>query len=225
MAGGLPQQISIHALREEGDWRQHYRKQLQLYFYPRPPRGGRQPDSAPITHPSKHFYPRPPRGGRRIINEETDRLRKISIHALREEGDAILANQNHIPYEISIHALREEGDGADQRHQRQHCISIHALREEGDQKTRIASGPRGRFLSTPSARRATVQRAPRDQNHPHFYPRPPRGGRLEVAPDNNPKNGISIHALREEGDVVDHSEIVSGALDFYPRPPRGGRPV
>ena len=36
-------------------------------------------------------------------------------------------------YKISIHALREEGDaGADQWHQRQHCISIHALREEGD---------------------------------------------------------------------------------------------
>ena len=78
-------------------------------------------------------------------------------------------------------------------------ISIHALREEGDRCARLAlwmadnfypRPPRGgrhtasamsqqrrRFLSTPSARRATslkrFQKAPlRD-----FYPRPPRGGR------------------------------------------------
>ena len=35
----------------------------------------------------------------------------ISIHALREEGDAIMETmQQH--YEISIHALREEGDSS-----------------------------------------------------------------------------------------------------------------
>ena len=33
---------------------------------------------------------------------------------------------------------------------------------------------------------------------------------------------ISIHALREEGDVVnDFTELP--IFDFYPRPPRGGR--
>ena len=56
-----------------------------------------------------------------------------------------------------------------------------------------------RFLSTPSARRATVQR----QGDPEIY-------------------YISIHALREEGDDL----RVGGFLlitDFYPRPPRGGR--
>ena len=58
----------------------------------------------------------------------------------------------------------------------------------------------GRFLSTPSARRATRNAALRD--HPCH---------------------ISIHALREEGDVLE--EILSRAPDdFYPRPPRGGRP-
>ena len=35
---------------------------------------------------------------------------------------------------------------------------------------------------------------------------------------------ISIHALREEGDVT--SDCKSRFLiNFYPRPPRGGRPV
>ena len=34
--------------------------------------------------------------------------------------------------------------------------------------------------------------------------------------------GISIHALREEGDRVAFGQIIHHA-DFYPRPPRGGR--
>ena len=58
----------------------------------------------------------------------------------------------------------------------------------------------GKFLSTPSARRATAPcRHPSDRPN-NFYPRPPRGGRHgedrvpAILPD------ISIHALREEGD-------------------------
>ena len=35
--------ISIHALREEGDSRLLWKTRRNLYFYPRPPRGGRQP--------------------------------------------------------------------------------------------------------------------------------------------------------------------------------------
>ena len=34
--------------------------------------------------------------------------------------------------------------------------------------------------------------------------------------------GISIHALREEGDINGLGGS-NGVLDFYPRPPRGGR--
>ena len=55
-------------------------------FYPRPPRGGR-PTHAPTSTCWQNFYPRPPRGGRRFsLNRITSR-KKISIHALREEGD------------------------------------------------------------------------------------------------------------------------------------------
>ena len=56
-----------------------------------------------------------------------------------------------------------------------------------------------RFLSTPSARRAT--------------PTVSLDHRLEA---------ISIHALREEGDERFASKA-RVLMDFYPRPPRGGR--
>ena len=35
---------------------------------------------------------------------------------------------------------------------------------------------------------------------PYFYPRPPRGGRQKHSPEDYVMSGISIHALREEGD-------------------------
>ena len=34
---------------------------------------------------------------------------------------------------------------------------------------------------------------------------------------------ISIHALREEGDLPE-LPLTAALCDFYPRPPRGGRP-
>ena len=79
-------QISIPALREEGD-------------------------GAICCKPwsTRHFYPRPPRGGRRECIVDIDSTTEISIHALREEGDG--GNQHGcLDERISIHALREEGD-------------------------------------------------------------------------------------------------------------------
>ena len=38
----------------------------------------------------------------------------------------------------------------------------------------------GKFLSTPSARRATYWSALNILSYRYFYPRPPRGGRLDV---------------------------------------------
>ena len=59
----LQQRISIHALREEGDWTITGTRFPRPYFYPRPPRGGRL--SEPKRRPRlSNFYPRPPRGGR-----------------------------------------------------------------------------------------------------------------------------------------------------------------
>ena len=102
----------------------------------------------------------------------------ISIHALREEGDALRGCAARRPLQISIHALREEGDGLPfppncesanfyprpPRGGRPHLfacadgqefISIHALREEGDSLLNGRFHGGKKFLSTPSARRAT----------------------------------------------------------------------
>ena len=58
------QEISIHALREEGDSLPVRFPASATYFYPRPPRGGRLPWTALPETGFSDFYPRPPRGGR-----------------------------------------------------------------------------------------------------------------------------------------------------------------
>ena len=58
----------------------------------------------------------------------------------------------------------------------------------------------------------------------HFYPRPPRGGRPRLDIAKMRATGISIHALREEGDQSGKRGSLRKG-DFYPRPPRGGRPI
>ena len=79
-------------------------------------------------------------------------------------------------------------------------IYIHALREDGDGYSFSNTTEEIRFLSTPSARRATPAHVPSEA-----------------------EDSISIHALREEGDLSKRG-LASGMKDFYPRPPRGGRP-
>ena len=56
------------------------------------------------------------------------------------------------------------------------------------------------FLSTPSARRATLASCMLFVAVLDFYPRPPRGGRLAMVDKIYHAVVISIHALREEGD-------------------------
>ena len=60
--------------------------------------------------------------------------------------------------------------------------------------------PNVKFLSTPSARRATVHFLRRYRLWVNFYPRPPRGGRRAGTNLGTFLAKISIHALREEGD-------------------------
>ena len=64
-------------------------------------------------------------------------------------------------------------------------------------------GTRIEFLSTPSARRATVYITESGTAATDFYPRPPRGGRRDAAPETGFDLYISIYALREEGDNKD----------------------
>ena len=102
-------------------------------------------------------------------------------------------------------------------------ISIHALREEGDCSSLVEQSGVKTFLSTPSARRATLSMSNSQPTTGNFYPRPPRGGRqfasyargayplflstpsarraTLLAEIVKPVELISIHALREEGDL------------------------
>ena len=57
-----------------------------------------------------------------------------------------------------------------------------------------------KFLSTPSARRATGAGEATRLRARDFYPRPPRGGRPLGRSVVYSVCKISIHALREEGD-------------------------
>ena len=128
-------------------------------------------------------------------------MTKISIHALREEGDAfqklllvfdclflstpsarratVLADVSITDFVISIHALREEGDGIPD-----------VIREQI--RNFYPRPPRG-------GRHITIISM---QNFGNFYPRPPRGGRPTVSPVAVVAPAISIHALREEGDFA-----------------------
>ena len=54
---------------------------------------------------------------------------------------------------------------------------MYALREEGDMGLFVPIFDDVRFLSTPSARRATGEPSPFRPPAMYFYPRPPRGGR------------------------------------------------
>ena len=79
--------ISIHALREEGDYEPRVQLSDSDLFLS-------TPSARRATRPARaareviaYFYPRPPRGGRRYAAGYDWEGLYISIHALREEGD------------------------------------------------------------------------------------------------------------------------------------------
>ena len=169
--------ISIHALREEGDCSflmvvfplrkflstpSARRATCRLFAYLTGKKFLSTPSArrATISPPSplasmKYFYPRPPRGGR-------------PKHHAKSGTDL----GNFYPRPPRGGRLLEEKSKAEPN-----TISIHALREEGDESRRTSNNPNGRFLSTPSARRATVSASTSGAAALNFYPRPPRGGR------------------------------------------------
>ena len=78
--------ISIHALREEGDSVYiHMVVSLFISIHALREEGDIQVAIAFLD--SFDFYPRPPRGGRLLVCQEVFAVGIISIHALREEGD------------------------------------------------------------------------------------------------------------------------------------------
>ena len=80
------------------------------------------------------------------------------------------------------------------------------------------------FLSTPSARRATSCANRKRPTSADFYPRPPRGGRPELLPGVRPPVEISIHALREEGDLPVPSDSRFHRISIHALREEGDRP-
>ena len=190
--------ISIHALRGEGDVLASAAMLPGCNFNPRPPRGGRPGHTGHKTART-YFNPRPPRGGRRQLKAPAGEQLAISIHALREEGDA--SHQDAARHRaISIHALREEGDYTSRCH-RQHRANFNPRPPRGGRpKACTTEYLRELFQSTPSARRATHCGRCNSPQSWNFNPRPPRGGRPGFVDLSGYVEKISIHALREEGD-------------------------
>ncbi len=163
------------------------------------------------------------------------------IHALREEGDIRPAS---LPCGTMnfIHALREEGDTLSGLPRHTARYFIHALREGDDELATDATG-KAVFLSTPSARRATLvalrnlqalllflstpsaRRATSAKTQilfTDFYPRPPRGGRHGRAEvDRFLHTFLSTPSARRA--TRGSGRGGQNLANFYPRPPRGGR--
>ena len=220
--GDNPMEISIHALREEGDSAKDAQQTETQKFLSTPSARRATHGKREEALEAEYFYPRPPRGGRLLEQILLASPVGISIHALREEGDPTTPPRGSYnsgflstpsarratvpmvaarkgPGSISIHALREEGDAAIAA-RRPLSNDFYPRPPRGGRQSSVCSSSMDLiFLSTPSARRATGRSASSSIRASDFYPRPPRGGRPLT------------------------SKETRYGQDFYPRPPRGGR--
>ena len=169
--------ISIHALREEGD---------SVYFQ---------------TVPSSSTFLSTPSARRATRPEWCEKiLSGISIHALREEGDRSSSCTTHRPsdfYPRPPRGGRRYGYG-------KHKVWVIFLSTPSARRatTILArSMQRGEFLSTPSARRATIPMARVTPILPRFLSTPSARRATKEEVKRTSLLQISIHALREEGDV------------------------
>ena len=164
----------------------------------------------------------------RRATHQVDHVRHIgviSIHALREEGDWVLAsamlaasiflstpsarratlhnpatNVGRLQF-LSTPSARRATQTRSYEDKNGQFLSTPSARR-ATRRIGRRSPPTAQFLSTPSARRATSQRSEWQSCPEYFYPRPPRGGR--------------------RGRCMESHRVLS---DFYPRPPRGGRRI
>ncbi len=133
---------------------------------------------------------------------------------------------SHRPYasRISIHALREEGDSAVISPLFTRSANFYPRPPRGGRREARAEHRKAQeFLSTPSARRATRAARTAWAAQRDFYPRPPRGGR--------PPPSLLLSASRIFLSTPSARRATTARVsadptrtNFYPRPPRGGRP-
>ena len=192
--------ISIHALREEGDRSGSlYLTASRISIHALREEGDRS--SWSTANSLVYFYPRPPRGGRLVCAVADLQGFVISIHALREEGDQSVGYQLYNRGQfLSTPSARRATEETDATALAKKAISIHALREEGDPQTPQRAPRRARnfYPRPPRGGRLLGDlikvcslgisiHALREEGDmtikaaklviDDFYPRPPRGGR------------------------------------------------
>ena len=220
----LPDQISIHALREEGDRDLGRFTEIDEVFLSTPSaRRATAPNSTPSTlrtvflstpsarratyahrsarHGRADFYPRPPRGGRQLSMILLSYQFLISIHALREEGDTKAACLLHNGFYFYPRPPRG-GRPRRRRSPRPAArISIHALREEGDPLP--GNGSRDKRISIHALREEGDALCVLALQHRVGFLSTPSARRATKASVSGRRaSEISIHALREEGDLM-----------------------
>ena len=168
-------------------------------FNPRPPRGGRLPQSLRKCSQRREFQSTPPARGATVQDVHAVDFKIFQSTPPARGATTLICQENNLTL-ISIHAPREGGDpaGDTEHRRRQHFnprpprggrprapeqawaivdISIHAPREGGDTVFPTRGLFRVEFQSTPPARGATSAKAYTFISPNNFNPRPPRGGR------------------------------------------------
>ena len=145
------------------------------YFYPRPPRGGRRIEFQKLTNKRKFLSTPSARRATPHLNQECRDEKFLSTPSARR-ATVIVGGGQRVDV-ISIHALREEGDAEAMQLWIKKNLFLSTPSARRATHSASASVLRNLFLSTPSARRATRRRSSRRPSPRYFYPRPPRGGR------------------------------------------------
>jgi len=226
--------VSIHALRVEGD-AERQPGEVRIDLFQSTPSAWRATRTKTSPRCIGLFQSTPSAWRATEVAKAADVVMKVSIHALRVEGDDTSTAGNGAIW-VSIHALRVEGDRLQHGASGRADVSIHALRVEGD----YGVWSRGKIASVSiHALRVEGDAVPFDTGVDFlcFNPRPPRGGRRPVclAPkglrgfQSTPSawratrcncwvaraGSVSIHALRVEGDPGSINALLSSEVSIH----------
>ena len=182
-----------------------------MNFYPRPPRGGR-PGCRHHRRGAGVFLSTPSarRATRCGCCESNGRY--ISIHALREEGDSfwMMRGMLHLLF-LSTPSARRATDC--NRRRWRGWLDFYPRPPRGGRRGGcLLCGCTMEFLSTPSARRATAYRSTERISQTRFLSTPSARRATYYHSEQQAYQGISIHALREEGDSA--VQILDAALNI-----------